>query len=134
MVASISKRSKADMKFTATEAGFEDGLAGASNSKAEGKQHYVLFGIQRDRQHPENSGVYFEYDDQSNGAVNCVKAISIGDRFVAFKLKGGKSVEVNCNVPAEEWEQLQRGIRAVFPKEMIASNRRRIGGSGHSGR
>lgn len=110
------------MKFVATEAGFKNGLGGASNSTSAEKQHYVLFGVQKDTQHPENSGVYFEYDDQSKGAVNSVRGVSIGNKSVVFKLKGGKSVEVNCNVGTDQWEQLQRGIRAVFPSDVISSN------------
>jgi hypothetical protein len=113
------------MKFSATEAGFKDGRGGASNSTSAEKQHYVLFGTQQDVQHPENSGVYFEYDDQSNGAVNSVKAVSIGGKSVAFKLKGGKSIEVNCDVSAEQWAELKRAIRTVFPPELLAPPLRR---------
>ena len=109
------------MKFTATEAGFKDGIGGASNSASAEKQHYVLFGVQKDSQHPDNSGVYFEYDDQSKGAVNCVKTVMIGDKSVGFRLKDGKSIEVRCNVSAYEWEALKRGIRIVFPDNSISS-------------
>lgn len=104
------------VKFTATEAGFRKGIGGASNSKSEEKHHYVLFGVQKDDMYPENSGVYFEYDDQSNGAINSVKAVSIGDKSVVFKLKDESSVEVNCSVSAEQWDELQRGLRTVFPQ------------------
>lgn len=116
------------MRFTATEAGFKDGLGGASNAKGTEKYHYVLFGTQRDAQHPENSGAYFEYDDQSNGAVNSVKAISIGDKSVVFKLKGGRSIEVNCNnVSAKHWAEFKRAIRTVFPRDSVSSSERQRG-------
>jgi hypothetical protein len=113
------------MRFTATEAGFKDGLGGASNAKGAEEYHYVLFGSQQDPEHPENSGAYFEYDDQSNGAVNSVKAVSIGDKSVAFKLKGGKSIEVNCKVSAEQWAELKQGIRTVFPRNSVSLSGRR---------
>jgi hypothetical protein len=102
------------MKFTATEAGFKDGLGGASNSKGKEKYHCVIFGHQEDPQHPEYTGAYFEYDDQSNGAVNCVKEVSISNKLVVFKLKKGESIEVGCNVSAEQWEDFLRGISTVF--------------------
>ena len=52
------------MEFTATESGFEGGMGGASNTAGTADHHYVLFGRQTDEQHPEFSGVYFEFDDQ----------------------------------------------------------------------
>ena len=107
------------MKFTATEAGFREGLGGASNAKGAEKYHYVLFGTQQDAQHPENSGVYFEYDDQTKGGVNVAKAVTIGEKFVIFKLRGGKLIEVNCNVSEDQWDDLQRGIRSVFPRNSV---------------
>ena len=107
------------MRFTATEAGLKDGIGGASNSKSSEKHHYILFSVQDDVQHPENSGVYFEYDDQSNGAVNSVTKASIGDRRVSFKLKSGKTIEISCNVSKEQWEDLERAIRNVFPKHVV---------------
>jgi hypothetical protein len=113
------------MKFSATEAGFKDGLGGASNSTSAEKRHYVLFGAQQDAQHPENSGVYFEYDDQSNGEVNSVKEVSIGGKSVVFKLKDGKSIEVNCDASTEQWAELKTAIRTVFPRELLAPPLRR---------
>lgn len=55
------------MKFSATEIGFEKGLGGASNAQGKDDYHYVVFASQEDIQHPSNSGIYFEYDDQING-------------------------------------------------------------------
>jgi len=99
-------------------------LAGASNSKSAEKYHYVLFGVQEDRQHPENSGIYFEYDDQSNGGVNSIKTVVLGNKAVVFKLKGGKSIEINCDVNTEEWNEFRQGIHTIFPKNTISSNTR----------
>lgn len=109
------------MKFVATEAGFKDGVGGASNAKSDEAYHYVLFGAQEDRQHSWNSGIYFEYDGQANGAVNCVKSVSMGDKTVAFKLRGGKSVEIRADVSGREWNEFKNGIREVFPKDIILS-------------
>lgn len=113
------------MKFVATEAGFKDGLGGASNSKSPEKYHYILFGGQEDKPHPKNSGIYFEYDDQSNGAVNSVKTVIIDGKTVVFKLRSGKSIEITCNVNTQEWSEFKRGIRAVFPPRAIMSDIRR---------
>jgi hypothetical protein len=110
------------VKFNATEAGFKNGMGGASNVMSTEEQHYVLFGAQNDSQHPENSGIYFEYDDQGNSAVNSVHAVSIGDKSVLFKLKGGKSIEVNCNLSGEQWEELLCGVRTVFPEKVIVAS------------
>ncbi|MEW6158455.1 MAG: hypothetical protein AB1813_13565 [Verrucomicrobiota bacterium] len=112
------------MKFVATEAGFKKGLGGASNSKSAEKYHYVLFGVQKDCQHPENTGIYFEFDDQRNGGINSIKAVVLSNKAVAFKLKGGKSIEIDCNVSAQEWNEFKRGIHAVFPKNTISSKTR----------
>jgi len=105
------------MKFSATEAGFKKGLGGASNSKSTEKYHYVLFGTQKDCQHPEFSGVYFEYDDQSKGAVNSVDTVAIVDRTVTFRLKNGEAIEVDCDVSAEQWKELLLGLATVFQLE-----------------
>lgn len=110
------------MRFTATEAGFKDGLGGASNSKSAAEYHYVLFGIQKDSQHPENSGVYFEYDDQSNGTVNAVQSVLIGSESVVFRLKSGKEIEVEFEVSAQEWSELKRAIRTVFPRSAVSTS------------
>jgi hypothetical protein len=107
------------IKFIATEAGFKNGLGGASNAKLVGKSHYILFGTQTDLKHPENSGIYFEYDSQSNGSINAIEAVRIGANVVAFKLKKGKSIEVQCNVSADEWHEFKRGIHTVFPQSSI---------------
>ncbi len=109
------------MRFTATEAGFKDGLGGASNAKSAEEYHYVLFGTQQDAQRPENSGAYFEYDDQSKGAVGSVEAVSIDARSVVFKLKSGKSIEVICGVGTEQWNEFQRGLRTVFPHQIVSA-------------
>jgi len=102
------------MKFTATEAGFENGMGGASNSKANDEHHYILFGMQEDPQHPEYNGAYFEYDDQKNGKVNSVEAVSINEKMVCFKLLSGTLIEIKFDVSAEQWGAFLSGIRTVF--------------------
>jgi hypothetical protein len=112
------------MKFVATEAGFKEGVGGASNAKSDEAYHYVLFGVQEDGQHSWNSGIYFEYDGQGNGAVNCVKGVSMGDKTVAFKLRGRRLIEIKCKVSAREWNEFKKAIRKVFPKDVISSGTR----------
>lgn len=117
-----------NIKFAATEAGFKKGLGGASNAKGTEKYHYVLFGIQEDTQHPENSGVYFEYDDQRNGAINSVESVSFGRKSVVFELKGGKSIQIDCDVSMARWKELERGVRAVFPENTVSPFSKRRSG------
>ncbi len=107
------------MDFTATEHGFKNGLGGASNSASKKDYHYILFGRQVDSQHPEYSGVYFEYDDQSQGAVNCVKEVTISDEQVLFKLKRQKKILVRRGGKAIQWKQFLKGIRDVFAESII---------------
>jgi len=106
------------MRFTATEAGFKEGLGGASNSKNSEQYHYVLFGIQTDLQNAENGGEYFEWDDQSNGAINSVKEVVIGDKSVFFIMNEGESLEINCKLSAEQWDELKQGLRTVFLRKV----------------
>jgi len=82
------------MEFTATESGFEDGMGGASNEAGTAGYHYVLFGRQTDEQHPECSGVYFEFDDQIHGAVDCITRVAIADELVRFELRDGQKIVV----------------------------------------
>ncbi len=102
------------MTFTETEASFEDGLGGASNATSRAKYHYVLFGLQVDDQHPENSGVYFEYDDQCNGSIGAVDRIRIGENVVKFSLKNGTTIIVNCKTTDSKWNEFLNGINSVF--------------------
>lgn len=102
------------MEFTATESGFKDGLGGASNSAATADYHYVLFGRQTDDQHPEYSGIYFQFDSQVNGAVNCVTKIGIGNGIVEFVFKDGKKIVVKRSLEESQWSEFLRGIYDVF--------------------
>jgi hypothetical protein len=111
----MARLEQESIAFTATDAGFKDGLGGASNAHTNAQNHYVLFGIQEDRQHPWNSGVYFEFDSQSNGCVNSVQAVSIGDKVVRFVLRQGLSITVTCDISDEKWTEFKAGITVVFP-------------------
>ena len=107
------------MRFIATEAGFKDGMGGASNSQDEDAYHYVLFGRQVDDQHPDNTGVYFEYDDQKFGSVNCVERIVVGDKHVEFNLWNGEEIVVSSNTSELQWDEVIQGIYSVFDTNMI---------------
>lgn len=102
------------MEFTATEAGFDGKLGGASNSSGDEEPHYIVFGHQRDDQHPETSGAYFEFDDQINGSVDGIKRIRVGDLQVEFVLKDRRKVVVRFGVDDSTWNEFLSGIREVF--------------------
>lgn len=103
------------VEFIATEIGFEDGLGGASNSKGTADYHYVLFGRDAD-----SNGVYFEFDDQIHGAVDCVLEIVIGDGLVEFELKDDNQIIVTRGTNQLDWEGFLKGIKDVFNSEIIS--------------
>ena len=107
------------MEFTATECGFDDGLGGACNAAAKKDYHYVLFGRQTDKQHPEFSGIYFEFDDQINGAANCVARVVVREGAVDFGLKDGSKITVFRGMMTTKWESFLSGIRDTFDHEII---------------
>ncbi len=102
------------MRFSATEAGFRDGLGGASNAQSTRAAHYVLFGLQKDHQHPSNSGVYFEYDDQINGSINNVERVVVSREAVEFLLADGTKIVIVRKVRETDWMAFLCGIDAVF--------------------
>lgn len=107
------------MKFEATQLGFDNGMGGASNADYDGDLHYVLFGIEQDDELPEQSGVYFEYDDQINGGINKVQEVIIGNLSAEFLLKDGNSIAVDCRKCESQWDEFIVEIRKTFPEEMI---------------
>ena len=107
------------MEFTATESGFENGLGGASNSAGASDHHYVLFGRQVDDQHPDQSGVYFECDDQIHGKVDCVTKIVIQDGLVEFKLRDQEAIMVRRGMEASQWDSFLKGIHEVFGSDIV---------------
>jgi hypothetical protein len=109
------------IEFIATECGFHDGLGGASNAEADEEYHYILFGRQIDSQHPQNSGTYFEFDDQSNGDVNVVEGIIISENDVTFTVANSETIRVRRNVSDVDWQEFLRGIAESFDAELIKS-------------
>jgi len=107
------------MEFVATESGFEDGMGGASNGAGTAGYHYVLFGRDTDEQYPECSGVYFEFDDQIHGAVDCVKMVAIADDLVSFELRDGQTIVVRRGMAEPQWTGFLRGIHDAFADEII---------------
>ena len=102
------------VEFTATEAGYDGKIGGASNAKSESMAHYLLFGKQIDPQHAWNSGIYFEYDNQRNGRVNSVNRLAVGDDVINFFLVNGGVITVRRGVSEHEWARFKTGIGAVF--------------------
>jgi hypothetical protein len=107
------------MRFSATEAGYKDGLGGASNARSKGKHHYVLFGLQKDETHPSNSGIYFKYDDEINGSVNAVRSIVLSENMAKFLLIDSTEIVVMNNVSGTEWKDFAQGIEVVFGTDRI---------------
>jgi hypothetical protein len=69
-----------------------------------------LFGRQIDEQHPEFSGIYFEFDDQIHGAVGCVTRVGVADDCVSFQLRDGQSIVVRRGMAEPQWS----GSRCVW--------------------
>ena len=107
------------MEFVATESGFEDGMGGASNVTGTADSHYVLFGRDTDEQRPERNGVYFEFDDQIHGAVDCVTEVSIADDSVRFELRDGQKIVVRRGMAEPQWSGFLRGIHDAFGDDII---------------
>ena len=107
------------MEFTATESGFEDGMGGASNAAETQDYHYVLFGRHSDEQHPECTGVYFEFDDQIHGAVDGVTGVAIADDLVTFELRDGQKIVVRRGMGEPQWDGFLKGIRDAFENDTI---------------
>ncbi len=107
------------MEFTATESGLADGMWGASNGASAKDYHYVLFGRQTDIQHPECSGVYFEFDDQVHGSVDCVTKVLIAKDAVEFELKARQKIVVRRGIGDPQWTEFVRGILNVFQDDII---------------
>lgn len=106
------------MEFIATESGFEDGMGGASNLAEGADYHYILFGRQTDDQYREYSGIYFEFDDQINGSVNCITKIVIGDGMVEF-VKSEMTIVVRNGLDESQWSEFLRGIYDVFGDDVV---------------
>jgi len=102
------------IEFTATETEFKDGLGGASNSKASGAYHYILFGKQVDPQHSWNSGLYFEFDSQRNGGVNRVTKVVLTQGEVRFSLGDREAILVRRSQDDKGWQKFAEGVHEVF--------------------
>jgi hypothetical protein len=109
------------MEFVVTEFGFDDGIGGASNAAGTADHHYVLFGRQTDEQHSECSGVYFEFDDQIHGAVDCVTRVVIADDCVRFELRDSQKIVVRRGMAEPQWSGFVRRIHDAFGDEIIHS-------------
>ena len=74
--------------------------------------------MQVDRQHPKNSGVYFEFDDQINGAVNSVNRIRLRVGEAEFTMNDGKTITVKRDA-GNKWDEFVAGIRSTFAAQTI---------------
>jgi hypothetical protein len=94
-------------------------MGAGSNAAGTADYHYVLFGRQTDEQHPEHGGVYFEFDDQSHGAVGSVARVGVADDRVSFLLRDGKSIVVECGMAEPQWFGFLRGIQDAFGDDIV---------------
>ena len=107
------------IEFIATETAFQNGIGGASNSASAEDYHYVLFGNQSDDQHPDSVGVYFEFDDQAHGVVNCVSKVTTDSDTATFVLKDRQVIAVRRGMGEGEWSAFLKAIAETFPADLI---------------
>lgn len=94
-------------------------MGGASNAADTKDYHYVLFGRQTDDQHPECSGVYFEFDGQINGSVDCVTRIVVATWIVEFQLQDGRKIVVRRGMGESQWGGFLKGVHDALPKHIV---------------
>lgn len=94
-------------------------MGGASNAADIPDYHYVLFGRQTDDQHPEFSGIYFEFDDQLHGSVNSVKRVRVSQHSVVFELSHHPKIVIRRGTSQPQWQEFVRGIREVFGDDLV---------------
>ena len=98
--------------FAATEAGYINGLGGASNATSKEQQHYILFGKQ-------DGDVYFEYDNQIHGRVGQVIQIAIHSDRIDFKLTDSNAITVRRNMDQIAWNEFIAGIQQTFRPSIL---------------
>jgi len=101
--------------FTATEAGYANGLGRASNSKGLESYHYVQFGRSPDGK----PGHQFEFDDVHYRSVNGVIKVAVARRVVEFDLKDQKVIIMREDLADVEWNRFLKGILEVFGDSII---------------
>ncbi len=94
-------------------------MGGASNAADTPNYHYVLFGRQTDDQHPEFSGIYFEFDDQLHSSVNSVNRVIVGQDSVVFELNHHPKITIRRGTSQPQWQEFLGGIREVFGGDLI---------------
>jgi hypothetical protein len=107
------------MEFTASECAFNGGLGGASCGAETRGYHYVLFGSQTDDQHPEFTGVYFEFDSPRDGDVDIVNRVLVGDSEVRFELHDRRKIIVRRGTDQRQWGEFARGLQEVFGERIV---------------
>lgn len=108
-----------DIVFTATEAGYANGIASASNQRGIEAFHYVQFGRPAEVPAAGKAGHFFEFDDRGNRSVNEVVRVSITNGGVEFDLKRQKIFIFHHRVGEAEWAQFMRGIAEVFGAAVV---------------
>lgn len=117
------------LKFTATECGskVDHGtmICGASNSKAKNAEWHSFIFMRDHYSFDDDSGPYFELDDQSQGFHNGVKSVILADRLVTIALSPPKNqlfghrliiAELACK--DSQIAKFRAGIKDVFRDQL----------------
>lgn len=117
------------LKFTATECGskVDHGtlICGASNSNAKDAEWHSFIFMRAHRSLDDDSGPYFELDDQSQGFYNGVRSIVLADRSMTIALAPPKNqlfghrliiVELACR--DSQIARFRAGIEHVFRDQL----------------
>jgi hypothetical protein len=109
------------LSFTATEAGVEeDEYALVAGVGRDDPYQYVNF--QRDAEPGDDDwGIHFEFNDQINGAYECIRRCTVSRRRLQVELtrpidwqKKISSVDIKLNVPDSEFETFMKMLRRIF--------------------
>ena len=100
-------------------------ICGASNSNAESAEWHSFIFMRAHRSLDDDSGPYFELDDQSQGFYNGVESIVLADRLVTIALNPPKDqlfghrliiAELACR--DSHIAKFRAGIRHVFRDQL----------------
>jgi hypothetical protein len=114
------------MEFQATEGGFVDDefslVCGLSGNDFAGDEHYLnLSRVAETEDAEEDWGVHVEFDDQGNGAYNCVGGCRLNRSRLSVELSaqlgdlvGITRFEVSLAIDDATYQELLAGLPRVF--------------------
>ncbi len=123
------------IQFVAVEAGsyIENGVlsCGASDAESDSVRHYFILQATVDGPDPEGWGVYLEFDDQSNGGYERLKAVRLNGLELTLVLKEGndrypdlKQIVVDLSALAEpEAAELVDAVEECIARSSLSVER-----------